>query len=73
MFLLDEKSYRRRPRRPPFLRVESVGTGVTSSVGKMKSLGARGWGGLGKGGACSKERRMQKAWVNDELVGEERR
>lgn len=28
-------NYKRRPRRPPFLRVESVGIGVTSSIRPM--------------------------------------
>lgn len=28
----DEHFYKRRPRRPPFLRVESDGIGVTSSI-----------------------------------------
>lgn len=36
MLLLDvlniRRSYKRRPRRPPFLRVESDGIGVTSSM-----------------------------------------
>lgn len=43
--LLDRAvpTYRRRPRRPPFLRVESEGMGVTSSVKRSKNRsGVRG-------------------------------
>lgn len=29
---ISPRPYNRRPRRPPFLRVESEGTGVTSSI-----------------------------------------
>jgi hypothetical protein len=31
-------AYKRRPRRPPFLRVESVGMGVTSSAQQQQQL-----------------------------------
>lgn len=31
-FFISTSLYRRRPRRPPFLRVESDGSGVTSSI-----------------------------------------
>lgn len=36
----DTLHYRRRPRRPPFLRVESVGMGVTSSAPRNANLAA---------------------------------
>lgn len=37
----DSSSYRRRPRRPPFRRVQSVGIGVTSSMRPIWKNGRR--------------------------------
>ncbi len=51
-----QKIYRRRPRRPPFLRVLSVGMGVTSSVetqGETKGGGGGGTTMAGKGHGVS--------------------